>query len=90
MPNLHQSVTSGAVGASPVYPERFTASRERLGRQAFPPVIALRSSVAHNPLSYALSIYARARNQRYPFSFVLLPVSDLLSFSIPPEMTNNI
>jgi hypothetical protein len=44
-----QSVTSGAVGASPVYPGRFTASRERLGRQAFPPVIALRLSVAQNP-----------------------------------------
>jgi hypothetical protein len=42
-------VTSGAVGASPVYPGRLTASRERSGRQAFPPVIALRLSVAHNP-----------------------------------------
>jgi hypothetical protein len=49
-----QSVTSGAVGASPAYPGRLTASRERLGRQAFPPVIALRLSVAQNPLSYVV------------------------------------
>jgi hypothetical protein len=40
---------SGAVGASPEYPGRLTASRERSGRQAFPPVIALRLSVAQNP-----------------------------------------
>jgi hypothetical protein len=33
----------------PVYPGRLTASRERSGRQAFPPVIALRLSVAQNP-----------------------------------------
>src|ERR1035438_966560 len=47
----------GRAGASPVYPGRFTASRERLGRQAFPPVIALRLSVAHNTmLSYAFPL----------------------------------
>src|ERR1035441_6198798 len=32
----YQSVTSGAVGASPAYPGRFTAYCEPLGRQAFP------------------------------------------------------
>jgi hypothetical protein len=45
---IHQVVTSGAVGAKPEYPGRLTASRERSGRQAFPPVIALRLSVAQN------------------------------------------
>ena len=45
---MTEHITSGAAGASPVYPGRFTASRERLGRQAFPPVIAPRLSVAQN------------------------------------------
>ena len=33
----------------PGHPGRLPASRERSGRQAFPPVIALRLSVAQNP-----------------------------------------
>ena len=44
----------GRFEASPVYPGRFTASRERSGRQAFPPVVALRLSVAQNLLSYVV------------------------------------
>src|ERR1035438_320648 len=46
-PDINWSL-SGAVGATPVYPGRLTAFRERSGRQAFPPVIALRLSVAQN------------------------------------------
>jgi hypothetical protein len=44
----------GGRGQAPYIPDVLTtAYRERLGRQAFPPVIALRLLVAHNPLSYA-------------------------------------
>ena len=49
MTQLHQVVIPGAAGTKPEYPGRFTAFRERTGRQAFPPVIALRLSVAQKP-----------------------------------------
>lgn len=45
----HHQVASGAALASERYPGRLSASRERSGRQAFPPVIALRLPVAQSP-----------------------------------------